>query len=327
MNRHTRYFIFFFAILLFFFVVPFAAEAVGFPYWGTNPPILPCGYSGGPPCTDLCQMVQLGQNVVFFGMTLVVFALAPIFIAWGGIELMIGASSLVDIGGGSKEKVSHGKKTIKSAIVGLVLALGAFVIVNTFITFLGISIGGAGGWASFQCTVLELPPPPAPIVPPGGITPPPGVSLGTGWSGAVIPPGTLDDATARNQLRAAGIEVTSSNGSNSNCTSAGQTNCTSLSGLPQLAVDNLIALKSDCKCALTVTAGTEAGHATHGMGKSIVDVRADNKVTSYLQNEIRAANPHISAILPDTYYSIGNERYRYEPPDKPGEGPHWHVEF
>lgn len=130
--------------VLFLMVLPIAASAhtasrpLRIPYWGTgSDPLLPCV---GVQCQSLCDLAHLFQHLIWFGMTLAVLALAPAFIAFGGIMMMVSI--------GSPEKLASGKKIVTSAIIGLLIALGAFIIVNTFMAFLAPGIG----WTTISCT-------------------------------------------------------------------------------------------------------------------------------------------------------------------------------
>jgi hypothetical protein len=112
-------------------IVTFAASS--FPYWG---PLVSCtGYAtaGKPACTSICNLLETIQNVIFFFMTLAVLVVAPVLLAWGGIMIMIA--------GGSPERMSQGRKIISGVVIGIVLALGAFLIVNTVMK-IGVIING-----------------------------------------------------------------------------------------------------------------------------------------------------------------------------------------
>lgn len=114
------------------------SRPLAIPYWGgQNDPLLPCV---GAQCQSLCDLVHLFQHLIWFGITLVVLALAPAFIAFGGIMMMISI--------GSPEKLGSSKRIVTSAIVGLLIALGAFIIVNTFMTFLVPGVN----WTTISCT-------------------------------------------------------------------------------------------------------------------------------------------------------------------------------
>lgn len=88
-----------------------------------------------------------------------------------------------------------------------------------------------------------------------------------GWSGAVIPPGTVTDAQARALL--VGVSVNRP----SDCTTKGQTDCTSLDGFPRTAIAKVNAVAQNCGCSVVISGGTEAGHLSHGVGKAVLDIR------------------------------------------------------
>ncbi len=134
------------------FVAPLAASAqqVSFPYWpSAQTPLLPCT---GLDCVNLCQLLILFQHLIYFGMTIAVEIAAPIFLIWGGI--------LILISGGSQERLSKGKTVLTSTLVGIVLSLGAFLIMSTFLWLVGNNptVGGpnkSGGvsWPNVACEV------------------------------------------------------------------------------------------------------------------------------------------------------------------------------
>jgi hypothetical protein len=92
----------------------------------------------------------------------------------------------------------------------------------------------------------------------------------TGTNGAA-------NTTAGTQLAQAGIQITSSGG----CDTQTKSTCTSLTGLPQSAIDGLIEVQKNCSNynpntktggCITMTGGTEVGHTYHGPGQAVVDV-------------------------------------------------------
>ena len=71
------------------------------------------------------------------------------------------------------------------------------------------------------------------------------------------PASAVTQASAESQFRAAGISWTSSGG----CTNPDNSTCTSFEGLRQATIDGAITLRSASGCGLTITGGTETGHA------------------------------------------------------------------
>ncbi|KAI0458759.1 hypothetical protein F5B21DRAFT_459326 [Xylaria acuta] len=68
----------------------------------------------------------------------------------------------------------------------------------------------------------------------------------------------LTQAQAASRLSAGGVGSTSSGG----CTSKSNPTCTSFDGVYSGTVDGAITLKSACGCTVTITGGTETGHAS-----------------------------------------------------------------
>ena len=114
--------------------------------------IWPTGYWGGPnglvgcsgincnvgPTGGFCGIVQVVLNVISFGISIAFFILMPIFLVWGGMVILTSQ--------GNPGKLGEGKKILTGAVVGALLTLGGYLIVNTFVTFLGIKfIGGFTG--------------------------------------------------------------------------------------------------------------------------------------------------------------------------------------
>jgi len=113
--------------------------AAGWSIWsGTNCAPDP---SKGPtaPC-DLCDALHVTQNIITL-MTGLAIALATVMLVVGAIILMVAADN--------ESRVAQGKKAITSAFWGLVIALGAWIIVNTILHILTGSIHFP--WTEIQC--------------------------------------------------------------------------------------------------------------------------------------------------------------------------------
>lgn len=76
--------------------------------------------------------------------------------------------------------------------------------------------------------------------------------------GATAPASAVTQSSAASQLSAAGIGWTSSGG----CTDRYTSTCTSFEGIRQATIDGAITLKRASGCGLTITGGTETGHAS-----------------------------------------------------------------
>jgi hypothetical protein len=130
-------------------------------YWG---PLLSCTGNYGEitpvgaegvaeTCNDFCDIMHTGQNIIDFAMTVVIFVGAPIMIAAGGILLMVGNP----LTGEKESKRSQAKSMIVSAVIGVGIALGAWVILSTFLWLVGNGPGSKieVSWPNIEC---EIPP-------------------------------------------------------------------------------------------------------------------------------------------------------------------------
>lgn len=98
-----------------------------------NAALVPCGGSKDP-CT-WCHFGQLIENIIDFLMYLV-FPLAVLMIIIGGILIMTS--------GGSSARFSKGKEMVTGAVIGILIALISWIIIDTIIATL------AGGWSGFK---------------------------------------------------------------------------------------------------------------------------------------------------------------------------------
>jgi len=127
-----------------------------------------------------------------------------------------------------------------------------------------------------------------------------------------------DDATARGVLTNAGIRVVSSG----NCSDPTNKTCTSLTGMREDTVNQVVNIKNACpSCGITVTGGTETGHAggstSHSAGYK-VDLDDTPQLDTYLKQTLTRDGSRAGAH--------GGERYR----DKCGneyvrESNHWDI--
>ncbi|KAF2162760.1 hypothetical protein M409DRAFT_58155 [Zasmidium cellare ATCC 36951] len=93
----------------------------------------------------------------------------------------------------------------------------------------------------------------------------------------------LAQSQAQSRLESAGIYAVSSGG----CTTKSNPKCTSYEGILSGTVDGAITLKGACGCDVTVTGGTETGHASgtysHGNGYKL-DFRKNTALNNYVTN-------------------------------------------
>ncbi|KAH6876596.1 hypothetical protein B0T10DRAFT_197433 [Thelonectria olida] len=121
----------------------------------------------------------------------------------------------------------------------------------------------------------------------------------------------LTQAQAQSRLEAAGIYATSSGG----CTTKSNPKCTSYDGIRENTVQGAITLKKACGCSVTITGGTETGHASgtysHGTGYKLDFAKASG-LNSYITNTFtKIANrgdgyPQWKAASGNIYCDEGN---------------------
>ncbi|WP_353650376.1 hypothetical protein ABLG96_05465 [Nakamurella sp. A5-74] len=125
-------------------------------------------------------------------------------------------------------------------------------------------------------------------------------------------PAKLSQSQASSQLGAAGIRVTSSGG----CTTRSNSSCTSLSQVNAATIQGAVTLKNASGCALTVTGGTEVGHAS-GTYSHYNGYKLDFAITSCLTNYITGNFTSIGG----SKWKAGSGNIYYS------ESNHWDVTF
>lgn len=194
------------------------------------------------------------------------FALgAAIFLAV--LKIVIGGIYII-VGGASENAQSKGRDMIEMALWGLLLALCAWLLLN--------AINPAfieGKFGLEPVTIERASPAPSPSgSPSGALTWPPGTPPG----------GSSSDSQARTSLASNSYSI----GVNkADCAFVGQSNCTSLFGLPNSTIQELKDLANDARQSFTVSGGTEYWlHKTHGPGKPVVDIAFNSSLTSTINS-------------------------------------------
>ena len=109
-------------------IIP-AAQAAG---------LVPCN---GPDCT-VCHVFKLVVNITEFLFKQVALPLAGLMFLVGGIIMMLSA--------GSEARYKKGKDILINTLIGLVIVLAAFAIVNTLIMFFADGTIANGWWRVCQ---------------------------------------------------------------------------------------------------------------------------------------------------------------------------------
>ena len=109
----------FLVLIISFVVFPFLVKASIL-----NGPLVQCGTKANPnPCT-LCDIFKLVKTIIDF-ISYGLFILAPIFIVYGGIMILLA--------GAKPSNVDTGKSIIKNAIIGVIIALLAWTVINVIL--------------------------------------------------------------------------------------------------------------------------------------------------------------------------------------------------
>ena len=247
--------------------------------------LVPCGDGNDPSnaCTLCDLIIGIYEIIGWLRNILVTVAFVAIFIA--GIMYVISS--------GDEEMMKRAKGFLSTSLIGFTIVLCAWLIVNTTMWALSANddLGiGRQNWYTFTCETKAVQGTSYPTPQTTGQQP--------------ISPKTtelLSDSTARKQLISAGISVSSSG----NCSDQNNPKCTSLEGLPQRAIDNLIAIKNTCGISPTITAGTEVGHQSHGSGQPIVDLRWDTNLANCIKNNASLFNVKaVCTTAQDKAYSV-----------------------
>jgi len=246
---------------LFLLVLPFIASAIEYPFGGLKgDQITPCDY--------IKALFVWGLGIVG--------ALAVTAIAYGGAHYMMG-------------KVEEGKEIMYSALLGLLLLFGSWLILYTINPDL----------ATLKCEPL----PPASSVTSPSPSPTPSPT-----------PGTQGDQQVRDELTSHNISV------NKSCVQ-GSSDSTCLNGLQQNTISGVENIQQNCGCSLTITGGTEPGHSESGTYSHTNGYKLDLRpgtVDNYVQQQGCGKAPQDTNCK-----GADGNTYRYET----AGGAHWDVCF
>jgi hypothetical protein len=134
-------------------IVPFVASAqtVHTNVWDPSiikGPLITCtgdGSGGFSACQSFCDLVATFINVIYWGIGLVLWVLAPIFFAVGGVIYLIA--------GANAESISRARKTLIGTVIGVLIVVSAWLIINTFVTVIGIQYIGGFSSGTSTCQI------------------------------------------------------------------------------------------------------------------------------------------------------------------------------
>jgi len=216
---------------------------------------------------------------------------------------------------------SDARELINNALWGLLLVIGAWVILNTINPQI----------LNFK---LSIPIPPQQTTPTvsAGI---PGTNAGGNIAGIPMTPAqkAANDAVLKslNPLGSLGPQITPYKGV---CDQGQTVGCVDLDGLQQSTVSGLQNLRNNCNCDISITGGTEPGHTAgescHDAG-TCVDIK--EVPGSALDNTIMKNGIQGQTASKCTTYTYGGAQYLLEGVGATcggtvaSSGAHWHVTF
>jgi hypothetical protein len=305
MKSSTSLFVFIFSFV--FLIVPSAAYAA-IPFFG---PIIPDAYNVCPASWGL--LVTVVNNVISLVITLSIVFVAPIVIAYAGFLYVINPMK--------PEGRSEANKLLKQVVVGIVVMLAAWLIVDAVMAVLYHPTDSSGNsvWGTWSSLITS-----------GGIAPcliqagsqPTDTLNQTEFSGITAVTATGNEQTIRQRFANAGVSINKGACPASAGSACGGTppSCTNVSGMQEATVSQIIALAS-LAGPFTLTGGTEPGHAcgtySHGSGYK-VDLSPTSKLDVYLKSLRSVGTRTGDGAGPAWTDSCGNNQYVRE-------SDHWDI--
>jgi len=187
----------------------------------------------------------------------------------------------------------EGMDKIKNALIGLILVLASYIILNSINPKL----------LDFNLNIK-----------PAEIT-----------TRAVTPgiPMTPEQIAESNAIRASllGNDNDGVNTYAGPCTEGQTTGCVNLNGLADTTQNGLASLNETCSCNVIITGGTESGHSSvHSTGIA-VDLRLDGGLTNYIETN-KIGNPQQTDLGPKYTLNIDGKNVTFLK-----ESNHWHVVY
>src|SRR3989344_8820176 len=214
---------------------------------------------------------------------------------------------------------ANGKERIKNAVLALVFVIGAWLILNEInpnLLHINLNIE--------QVTATT-----APTLPLGGE-----LSAATG---PILPGYDLTQAQIdKNAEMVTDLAANHVNVNNDPCTTADQTTgCTNLVGMPPVAYSGVKNLQEGCvlsdgfsstSCGdVTITGGTEGGHASHGLNLPAMDLSYNNAALNEYIVSIATKPPEQTSLGP--IYTVKLENGQNATFLLESNPPHWHAVF
>ncbi len=308
MNNMKRY------IFIFLYIITFFGTPTTFVIAQSDTPViddyvvlapLP-GTTKDPNCTGTTCVADINSYLGgFLGLAISIGAIiAMLYLAFYGFQYAISDSPSVKM---------ETKGKLFEIFTGLLLIISAYAIMYTINPDLVNNL-------SLEITEPKIT---APAV---NVT-----SETTGGTGRTFTqnPDPAGDKVIRDRLTTnTGISINRTNP----CTVTQRTGCTTLTDLPELAINGVLTLKKECGCNLMITGGTETlphgggVNTQHGPGLAVIDLNPSSQLNTYLGKP----NPQEK----DLVFKTINGRQVVFTFEKAGgnashssTGDHWHVQF
>lgn len=257
---------------------------------------IPCS---GTTCTE-CHFVQMGNAII-------VWLIAIMFLIFAVMAFSAGWKLITSTG--NTQAVTDAKSKLSNAIIGLIIVLAGWLLVDTIMR--GLLKGGTGEiegyglWSRVECGEQFK----SGIVREGKTAEDPGQD-------GVVPPSDPSPGTTAHSDAVTALGSNFTLVSSGSCSDKNNPKCTSLDGVRDQTIDRIKELQSTVGVPLVITGGTEVGHSekgeyTHGNGYKI-DIRPTPALNDYIYENFEKIGP--------TKYKDGNGNtyYRHEPD-------HWDI--
>lgn len=293
------------------FVVPAISHA-SIPFWG---PIIPQQYNV---CAAGWGLVfEVINRIVQFSLTVAIAIIAPLYVTWAGVLLVTS--------GGSPGARQKAKDMLLSTVVGITVALSAWLIVDALMAALYHKEGKfTQNWYELLTITGE---PCIPLKASLNQTDLGKNITGVGDDGSpivAVGPGEAPaaEAAVRQQFAAAGVTVNHPTACNPYDMNGVINGCTNVGGMLPSTVTQVITIKQRCNCSVVVTGGSEAGHAqgtySHGAGYK-VDLGLNSGLNTFLQQLTLTGQRGGDSGGPIRKDSCGNEYVQ--------ESSHWDIKI
>lgn len=259
-------FLLFFIVSL--FVLPSVVYAHSIPYFG---PIIESSWNNCP--LGWGAVINVINNIITIAISVAIVFIAPVMIAYAGFLYVINPMN--------PSGMSKAKEILLNTVIGIVVALSAWLIVDAVMAVLYHPDGSTLKTWSSLITSDGIPC----LEQAGSLSVDTLNQVAPGIEAVTTTGAVGNEQAIRQQLANAGVTINHdpcppmSNGSG----------CTNVSGMRPTTVAQIIAIKSGCgsSCNVQVTGGTEPGHApgiySHSTGYK-VDLALNQTLDAYLQS-------------------------------------------